>query len=143
MRTITIKTAAITHNLAQVKKLAPTAKVLAMVKANAYGHGVAAVLPALKQAKPQADGIGVATLIEALMRRVEAMLHPVAFDTAGIVFRIAIGEAVRQDKIDDFILRQTIAEGLRRKRRDSSRSQSRREEQSAHHNSPEEQFWRI
>lgn len=69
MRTITIKPAAITHNLAQVKKLAPTAKVLAMVKANAYGHGVAAILPALKQAKPQADGIGVATLIEALEAR--------------------------------------------------------------------------
>ena len=69
MRTITIKTAAITHNLAQVKKLAPTAKVLAMVKANAYGHGVAAILPALQQAKPQAEGIGVATLIEALEAR--------------------------------------------------------------------------
>ena len=69
MRTITIKPAAITHNLAQVKKQAPTAKVLAMVKANAYGHGVAAILPALKQAEPQADGIGVATLIEALEAR--------------------------------------------------------------------------
>ena len=69
MRTITIKPAAITHNLAQVKKLAPTAKVLAMVKANAYGHGVAAILPALQQAKPQAEGIGVATLIEALEAR--------------------------------------------------------------------------
>ena len=69
MRTITIKPVAITHNLAEVKKRAPTSKVLAMVKANAYGHGVAAVLPALKQAKPQADGIGVATLIEALEAR--------------------------------------------------------------------------
>jgi len=62
MRTITIKPAAITHNLSQVKALAPKSKVLAMVKANAYGHGVAAVLPALQQA----DGIGVATLREAL-----------------------------------------------------------------------------
>jgi alanine racemase len=65
MRTITIKPHALTHNLKQVKKLAPNAKVLAMVKANAYGHGVAAVLPALQQA----DGIGVATLIEALEAR--------------------------------------------------------------------------
>ena len=69
MRTITIKPVAITHNLAEVKKRAPTSKVLAMVKANAYGHGVAAVLPALQQAEPQADGIGVATLIEALEAR--------------------------------------------------------------------------
>ncbi|MGP5551268.1 alanine racemase [Psychrobacter namhaensis] len=65
MRTITIKPTAITHNLNQVKKRAPHSKVLAMVKSNAYGHGVAAVLPALMQA----DGIGVATLIEALEAR--------------------------------------------------------------------------
>lgn len=65
MRTITINPKALTHNLNQVKKLAPTAKILAMVKANAYGHGVKAVLPALQQA----DGIGVATLIEALEAR--------------------------------------------------------------------------
>lgn len=65
MRTITIKPDALTHNLNQVKKRAPTAKILAMVKANAYGHGVKAVLPALQQA----DGIGVATLIEAIEAR--------------------------------------------------------------------------
>lgn len=65
MRTITIQPKAITHNLNQVKKMAPQAKVLAMVKSNAYGHGVAAVLPALQEA----DGIGVATLIEALEAR--------------------------------------------------------------------------
>ncbi len=63
--TITINPQAITHNLLQAKKHAPTAKVLAMVKANAYGHGVAAVLPALQQA----DGIGVATFDEALEAR--------------------------------------------------------------------------
>ena len=65
MRTITIKPQALTHNLNQVKKIAPTAKILAMVKANAYGHGVKAVLPALQQA----DGIGVATLLEAVEAR--------------------------------------------------------------------------
>ena len=65
MRTITIKPQAITHNLNQVKKMAANSKVLAMVKSNAYGHGVAAVLPALQQA----DGIGVATLTEALEAR--------------------------------------------------------------------------
>ncbi len=65
MRTITIKPAAITHNLNRVKTLAPKSKILAMVKANAYGHGVAAVLPALQQA----DAIGIATLREALEAR--------------------------------------------------------------------------
>ncbi|MBP2280847.1 alanine racemase [Psychrobacter sp. PL19] len=65
MRTITIKSQALTHNLNQVKKLAPHAKVLAMVKANAYGHGIKAVLPALQQA----DGIGLATFSEAVEAR--------------------------------------------------------------------------
>lgn len=65
MRTITIKPQAITHNLNQIKKLAPHTKILAMVKANAYGHGIAAVLPALQQA----DGIGLATFTEAVQAR--------------------------------------------------------------------------
>ena len=63
--TVTIKPAALTHNLAQVKKRAPNSKVLAMVKANAYGHGIKVVLPALQQA----DGIGVASFTEALEAR--------------------------------------------------------------------------
>lgn len=67
MRTATITTSrsAITHNLQQVKRYAPNAKVLAMVKAGAYGHGVASVLPALQAA----DGIGVASFEEALEAR--------------------------------------------------------------------------
>lgn len=63
--TITINQNALSHNLQQVKKIAPTAKVLAMVKANAYGHGIALALPALQQA----DGIGVASFTEALEAR--------------------------------------------------------------------------
>lgn len=63
--TITIDPAAITHNVAQVKKHAPQSQVLAMVKANAYGHGIDAVLPAITQA----DAIGVATLEEAIESR--------------------------------------------------------------------------
>ncbi len=63
--TVTIKSAALTHNLMQVKQRAPNSKVLAMVKANAYGHGVAVALTALQQA----DGIGVASFTEALEAR--------------------------------------------------------------------------
>ena len=47
---ITIDLAALTHNLQRVKDYAPTAKVLAMVKANAYGHGAVNCLPAVAQA---------------------------------------------------------------------------------------------
>lgn len=63
--TVTISPAAIAHNLSQVKRYAPHSKVLAMVKADAYGHGVATVLPALKAA----DGIGVASFEEAIEAR--------------------------------------------------------------------------
>lgn len=58
---ITLHTAHLAHNLATLKART-TAKVLAMVKANAYGHGVEMVVPALAQA----DGFGVACMSEAL-----------------------------------------------------------------------------
>ncbi|MEH6557229.1 MAG: alanine racemase [Oceanicoccus sp.] len=63
--TATISLNAIRHNLQQVKYLAPNAHVMAMVKADAYGHGlieVAAILNA-------ADGLAVARAEEALKLR--------------------------------------------------------------------------
>lgn len=53
---------ALAHNLQQVKTLTPSAKIVAMVKANAYGHGVVACLSALQKA----DALGVAFLKEAV-----------------------------------------------------------------------------
>lgn len=63
--TIRISQTALQHNLQRVKTLAPHSQVVAMVKANAYGHGVAQVLPALDDA----DLFGVASLEEALELR--------------------------------------------------------------------------
>ncbi|WP_019672808.1 alanine racemase [Psychrobacter lutiphocae] len=64
--TITIDQTALTHNLNHVKHRIPaTTKILAMVKANAYGHGVEACLPALQQA----DALGVACFSEAQQLR--------------------------------------------------------------------------
>ncbi len=60
-----ISLAALTHNLEQVKRKAPTQSILAMVKANAYGHGLIEVGSALRQV----EGLGVATLEEALILR--------------------------------------------------------------------------
>lgn len=53
---IKIDLTALAHNLLQAKTLAPKAKVLAMVKANAYGHGVMQILSAVAEA----DALGVA-----------------------------------------------------------------------------------
>jgi alanine racemase len=60
-----ISVPALNHNLQQVKKRFPKQAILAMVKANAYGHGLIEVARALQQV----EGFGVATLEEALTLR--------------------------------------------------------------------------
>ncbi len=57
---------AIRHNYRHAKSLAPGARALAIVKANAYGHGAARVAHALA---PDVDGFGVASIEEALELR--------------------------------------------------------------------------
>jgi len=60
-----IDLAALRHNLTLVRSLCPTSKVMAMVKADAYGHGLIPVATALRDA----DGLAVARLDEALQLR--------------------------------------------------------------------------
>ncbi|MBA4112040.1 MAG: alanine racemase [Verminephrobacter sp.] len=57
----TIHTAALQHNLARVRRAAPDAKVWAVVKANAYGHGIERVFEAFRGA----DGFALLDLAEA------------------------------------------------------------------------------
>ena len=57
----TIHTAALVHNLAQVRAAAPDAKVWAIVKANAYGHGIERAFDGLRSA----DGFALLDLTEA------------------------------------------------------------------------------
>jgi alanine racemase len=56
---------ALRANLAQVRKSAPKAQVMAVVKANAYGHGLVRVLPALDDA----DGLALLELDAAIALR--------------------------------------------------------------------------
>ena len=67
----TVNTAAIAHNFSLLsttaRKVNPTARTVAVVKANAYGHGVQAVVPAL--CAVGCDFFAVATLEEALTVR--------------------------------------------------------------------------
>jgi len=58
----TIDLSAIRHNLAVARRCAPGRQVFAVVKANAYGHGVREVVTALHD---EADGFAVASLEEA------------------------------------------------------------------------------
>jgi alanine racemase len=67
---------AIKHNIAEIKKLlAPAVKLMVVVKANAYGHGAAAVSRAAVEAG--ANYLGVANLKEALELREAGILSPV------------------------------------------------------------------
>ena len=57
----TIHSAALSHNLARARAAAPDARVWAVVKANAYGHGIERVFDALRGA----DGFALLDLAEA------------------------------------------------------------------------------
>lgn len=57
---------ALRHNIAFIKKIAPTSKVLSIVKANAYGHGLFNIAKSLSTC---VDALGVARLQEALYLR--------------------------------------------------------------------------
>lgn len=57
----TVHSAALSHNLARVRAAVPDARVWAIVKANAYGHGIERVFDALRSA----DGFALLDLAEA------------------------------------------------------------------------------
>ena len=61
-----IDSVALLHNVSRVKQCAPGKKIIAMVKANAYGCGLSAVLPVLEG---HVDAFGVACLEEAMILR--------------------------------------------------------------------------
>jgi alanine racemase len=66
MVSATVDAGALRHNLATVRKWAPRSRVMAVIKANAYGHGLVAVARALEET---ADAVAVARVDEGLMLR--------------------------------------------------------------------------
>jgi alanine racemase len=68
-----LSTQALTHNLQRVRDSAPNSSILAMVKADAYGHGLAFALNALQDA----DALGVAFFAEALDIRALGNTQPI------------------------------------------------------------------
>jgi len=69
----TIDTAALRANLDVVRAIAPASKVMAVIKANAYGHGIVPVAMALANA----DSFAVARLEEARAIREAGLKHPI------------------------------------------------------------------
>lgn len=64
---------ALAHNFTQVRNAAPHSQAMAVVKANAYGHGITRVATALSSA----DGFGVACLEEAQALRAAGIRQPI------------------------------------------------------------------
>lgn len=64
---------ALRHNLAVVRRSAPGRRILAVVKADGYGHGLLPVAHALSGA----DGFAVTSLQEAIPLREAGLLHPI------------------------------------------------------------------
>lgn len=69
---LSIDTAALQHNLSVARKAAPHSKIMSVVKANAYGHGVVEVTKALQQS----DGFAVACVSEAITLRQHGVTQP-------------------------------------------------------------------
>lgn len=80
---------ALRHNLARVREYAPQARVMAIVKADGYGHGLEWVARNL----PNADAFGVASVEEGERLRAAGIRQPIAllegFYTADELTRIA------------------------------------------------------
>ncbi|CNL68599.1 alanine racemase [Yersinia proxima] len=71
--TAVIDRRALRHNLQQVRRMAPQSRLIAVVKANAYGHGLLEIAHTLQDA----DCYGVARIGEALMLRSGGIVKPI------------------------------------------------------------------
>ncbi len=70
---VLLSQSALAHNLSRVKQLAPHSKVISMVKADAYGHGIAFAMATLTDS----DAFGVACIQEACEIRQLGYQQPV------------------------------------------------------------------
>lgn len=68
-----ISEVALAHNLAQVRRYAPQSKVISVVKANAYGHGLLNAARGLKET----DAFAVLNISEAIALRDAGYQHPI------------------------------------------------------------------
>lgn len=86
---------AVQHNLQMVRRLAPDAKIMAVIKANGYGHGLLRIAEALQNA----DAFAVARVDEGIRLR-----------KAGIKNRIAVLEGFScAEELDELLLYQLDA----------------------------------
>ncbi len=90
-----ISLSAVRHNLARVQAKTPESRVLAIVKADGYGHGLEAVAQTLSTAPRPVDAFGVASIDDAVRLR-----------ASGIIERIVLLSGF--DEISDLIAIQEL-----------------------------------
>lgn len=89
-----INTTALRHNYREVKQLAADRKVMAVVKSDAYGHGLVASAHTLEQAG--ADSLGVSEVMEGLILRENGLTLPI-YVMGGLSDRSQIEPAIRHN----------------------------------------------
>jgi len=72
-----IRLGALKHNLSVIKDACPGAKLMAVIKANAYGHGLVTVAQNLEDA----DALAVSRLPEAMQLRDSGVTQPIVLLT--------------------------------------------------------------
>jgi alanine racemase len=87
-----VDTRALRRNLETVRRLAPHSRVMAVVKANAYGHGLVPTALALADT----DGFAVARLEEGTALRRAGLRHPILL-LEGVLDEAQLNEAAHQD----------------------------------------------
>jgi len=114
MVSASIDTVALRHNLSVVRDHAPGTRVMAVVKANAYGHGLGPVATALGEA----DAFAVARLDEGLLLRAAGILKPIVllegvFDREQLEVAVAAGFELVVHVPEQIELLRTLAPGAR------------------------------
>jgi len=94
---VEIDLGAIRHNLKVVRKLAGKAGIMAVVKANGYGHGLNQVAAALSAG---VEVFAVASLVEALLLRHTEKIKPILLLSAALPSEYA--EIARHGFVADF-----------------------------------------
>jgi alanine racemase len=92
MVSATIDTGALRHNLEVVRRLAPKSRVMAVIKANAYGHGLITAARALERA----DAFAVARVSEGVALREAGIKMPIVL-LEGVLNREQLDAAAAGD----------------------------------------------
>lgn len=93
----TINLSALKHNLQRVQDAAPKSKILAVIKANGYGHGIGRIAKALDAV----DALGVASLEEALQIKDVGVQKPIVLLEG--MFDISEVTAMQQNRFQPVI----------------------------------------